>query len=91
MSLRLDFAKLISNLSLSLTHSIFHSLTLSLLSFYVGSQLHDGLINEFQFGPKHDLLKFTQDGKEKQRDREREGEIMIVWPKLAFIKPALLD
>lgn len=73
MSLRLDFAKLISNLShLSLTYSF---------SFML---VHNGLINEFQFGPERDLLKFTQGGKETQR----QAEIIIARPMLAFIRPA---
>lgn len=59
--------------------------------FYVGSQLPDGLINEFQFGPKHDLLKFTQDGKEMQRWGEGRRDNHSAAYMLAFIKPALLD
>lgn len=64
MFLGLDFARLISNLSLP--HTLYLSLTYS-FCVHVGSQLQDGLINEFQFGLKHDLLKFTQGGWEKQR------------------------
>lgn len=55
-----NFQSLSPSHTLSFPHLLF-------LFFHVGSQLQDGLINEFQFGLKHDLLKFTQGGWEKQR------------------------
>lgn len=85
MSLRLDFGKLISNLSLFLPLTIFHSLdpSFSHITLVYG---YGALINESQFEIKDYLFKFTQDGMER-------GEIIIIMvqPIVAFIKAALLD